>query len=456
MDPRRSLTDTNSSGPSAMSHVAGVGQPPLLPHTTRCSPFHQEIEPNAPSPESIAASPMLISSRNSECGDLPAESDESLQGYGGVSDSGETSRRSTISRMDVAELIRDIEVKNKYPELYKMMMEHRRLSSSENREAAGGGQKESRDDSKETLYKETLELLKRCRKQDKQVRDLNKKCEQLETMNKQIRETYVKIYAKAEQEEEYISNILLKRIQRLKNDKETLAQKYEQEEECLTNDLLRKIQQLQSERDSLEGKVKTEQAVLIDNLLATIRRMESEMASGRKNMDRMRKEKIDQENALEHEQELLFNTLGKQMDQLNNEKRKMQASLQKAYVNGFLEPDEELAEVMMPAPANDMAMSPGSSQVKLPAEITKLRSQLKRAEQLINDMRDKDNQKTNQLRHLEEVIASLVKEKDDMARNVEDMLSRFSGKVDSVAGPFMRPDTMRPPSVPATPKNTDY
>ena len=26
MDPRRSLTDTNSSGPSAMSHVAGIGQ----------------------------------------------------------------------------------------------------------------------------------------------------------------------------------------------------------------------------------------------------------------------------------------------------------------------------------------------------------------------------------------------------------------------------------------------
>lgn len=54
---------------------------------------------------------------------------QSLQGYGGVSDSGETSRRSTISRMDVAELIRDIEVKNKYPELYKMMMVSQKFDS---------------------------------------------------------------------------------------------------------------------------------------------------------------------------------------------------------------------------------------------------------------------------------------------------------------------------------------
>jgi coiled-coil domain-containing protein 6 len=47
--------------------------------------------------------------------------------------------------------------------------------------------------------------------------------------------------AKAEQEEEFISNTLLKKIQTLKKEKEILAQNYEQEEECLTNDLSRKL-----------------------------------------------------------------------------------------------------------------------------------------------------------------------------------------------------------------------
>lgn len=50
--------------------------------------------------------------------------------------------------------------------------------------------------------------------------------------------------AKAEQEEEYISNTLLKKIHALKKEKETLAHHYEREEECLTNDLSRKLDQV--------------------------------------------------------------------------------------------------------------------------------------------------------------------------------------------------------------------
>ena len=50
--------------------------------------------------------------------------------------------------------------------------------------------------------------------------------------------------AKAEQEEEFISNTLLKKIDKLKKEKETLAMNYEQEEEYLTNDLSRKLMQV--------------------------------------------------------------------------------------------------------------------------------------------------------------------------------------------------------------------
>jgi len=48
----------------------------------------------------------------------------------------------------------------------------------------------------------------------------------------------------AEQQEEYISNTLLKKIEALKHEKELLARNYEQEEEFLTNDLSRKLLQV--------------------------------------------------------------------------------------------------------------------------------------------------------------------------------------------------------------------
>ena len=59
-----------------------------------------------------------------------------------------------------------------------------------------------------------------------------------------ILQASVHIQAKAEQEEEFISNTLLKKIQALKKEKENLALNYEQEEECLTNDLSRKLNQV--------------------------------------------------------------------------------------------------------------------------------------------------------------------------------------------------------------------
>ena len=62
--------------------------------------------------------------------------------------------------------------------------------------------------------------------------------------NRNLRQASVHIQAKAEQEEEFISNTLLKKIQALKKEKENLALNYEQEEECLTNDLSRKLNQV--------------------------------------------------------------------------------------------------------------------------------------------------------------------------------------------------------------------
>lgn len=58
--------------------------------------------------------------------------------------------------------------------------------------------------------------------------------------------------ARAEQEEEFISNTLFKKIQALQKEKETLAVNYEKEEEFLTNELSRKLMQVS---DGSKGKI---------------------------------------------------------------------------------------------------------------------------------------------------------------------------------------------------------
>lgn len=57
--------------------------------------------------------------------------------------------------------------------------------------------------------------------------------------------------ARAEQEEEFISNTLFKKIQALQKEKETLAVNYEKEEEFLTNELSRKLMQVSDGKLSL-------------------------------------------------------------------------------------------------------------------------------------------------------------------------------------------------------------
>lgn len=61
--------------------------------------------------------------------------------------------------------------------------------------------------------------------------------------------------ARAEQEEEFISNTLFKKIQALQKEKETLAVNYEKEEEFLTNELSRKLMQVSAESERRLGRL---------------------------------------------------------------------------------------------------------------------------------------------------------------------------------------------------------
>merc|ERR1719510_2557423 len=151
----------------------------------------------------------------------------------------------------------------------------------------------------------------------------------LQEENRNLRQASVHIQAKAEQEEEFISNTLLKKIQALKKEKENLAINYEQEEEYLTNDLTRKLEQLRQEKVQLEHTLEQEQECLVNKLMRRIEKLESETTTKQASLEALRREKVELENTLEQEQEALVNKLWKRMDHLEKEKRALQVRLDK-------------------------------------------------------------------------------------------------------------------------------
>lgn len=150
----------------------------------------------------------------------------------------------------------------------------------------------------------------------------------LQEENKYLRQVSVNIQAKAEQEEEFISNTLLKKIQALKKEQEALAINYEQEEECLTNDLFRKLSQLRQEKVHLEQTLEHEQEALVNKLMRKIEKLEAQTQAKQHNLEQLRREKVELENTLEQEQEALVNKLWKRMDKLEAEKRMLQEKLE--------------------------------------------------------------------------------------------------------------------------------
>lgn len=153
------------------------------------------------------------------------------------------------------------------------------------------------------------------------------RCKQMQEENKCLRQASVSIQAKAEQEEEFISNTLMKKIHTLKKEKEVLAMNYEQEEEYLTNDLSKKLMQLRQEKVNLEQTLEREQEFQVNKLIRRIERLEAEIVSKQLVLEQLRKEKVDLENTLEQEQESLVNRLWIRMEKLETEKRSLQEKL---------------------------------------------------------------------------------------------------------------------------------
>lgn len=196
--------------------------------------------------------------------------------------------------------------------------------------------------------------------------------------------------AKAEQEEEYISNTLLKKIQALKKEKETLAHHYEREEECLTNDLSRKLDQLRQEKCKLEQTLEQEQECLVNKLMRKIEKLEAETLAKQTNLEQLRREMVELENTLEQEQEALVNKLWKRMDKLEAEKRSLQIKL-----------DEPVSD---PTTPRDLSTSNGDTASNLSAHIQTLRSEVTRLRSNLLAAQKETSQKMQQFAQEEKCI----------------------------------------------------
>lgn len=194
--------------------------------------------------------------------------------------------------------------------------------------------------------------------------------------------------AKAEQEEEYISNTLLKKITALKKEKETLAHHYETEEECLTNDLSRKLDQLRQEKCKLEQTLEQEQECLVNKLMRKIEKLEAETLAKQSNLEQLRREMVELENTLEQEQEALVNKLWKRMDKLETEKRSLQIKLDQPVSN----------------PTTLKDLKNGDAATNLSSHIQNLRSEVVRLRSNLAAAQKESNQKTQQFAHEEKCI----------------------------------------------------
>ncbi|ODM88984.1 Coiled-coil domain-containing protein 6 [Orchesella cincta] len=184
---------------------------------------------------------------------------------------------------------------------------------------------------REQLHKRIESLQQQNRVYKVELETYKLRVKALQEENRHLRQASVNIQAKAEQEEEFISNTLLKKIQALKKEKETLAHHYEQEEECLTNDLSRKLNQLRAEKCKLEQTLEQEQECLVNKLMRKIEKLEAETVAKQTNLEQLRREKVELENTLEQEQEALVNRLWKRMDKLEAEKRNLQNKVELGY-----------------------------------------------------------------------------------------------------------------------------
>ncbi|CAO3699568.1 unnamed protein product [Rhizopus microsporus] len=136
------------------------------------------------------------------------------------------------------------------------------------------------------LKSKVKELHSRCLEQEARIKKLEFELEMekghvkiLKHDNKALKQMAVEMNAVAEQEEEFISNKLLKRISGLKKEKSELLLQVEQEEEYMTNMLQKKLNQLQREKIDMENSLEQEQEYIVNKLQKQLDSLRAQQAA---------------------------------------------------------------------------------------------------------------------------------------------------------------------------------
>jgi coiled-coil domain-containing protein 6 len=147
--------------------------------------------------------------------------------------------------------------------------------------------------------------------------------------------------AKVDEEEEFLSNMLMAKVAKVENEKKELALRVEREEEFLTNNLQRRLNALQSEKVALERACETEQELMVNKLQTALESLGREQKTISKERDRLRgdlmrtsieterlkSEKVSIEAALESEEEHVTNVLQGQISLLLKRNRYLERQI---------------------------------------------------------------------------------------------------------------------------------
>mmetsp|Transcript_9143 Transcript_9143/g.23030 ORF Transcript_9143/g.23030 Transcript_9143/m.23030 type:complete len:294 (+) Transcript_9143:328-1209(+) len=195
---------------------------------------------------------------------------------------------------------------------------------------------------KAELEEAKAQLVRETRRANNAIQELRHTKEQNLAVHKQV-----------EQEEEFITNKLMKRLEQLKKEKQILANEVEQEEEFLTNTLQKRLEKVAREKEHMENQLEAEQEYIVNKLQTQVEAlgrekstMQTERMSLQKQVGRLTEsvtklsnEKVRLEQELESEEELIVNRMQRQIDDLLFNYKTLEKALR---ANGIFVPDSEL------------------------------------------------------------------------------------------------------------------
>ncbi|KAJ3326303.1 hypothetical protein HDV06_000179 [Boothiomyces sp. JEL0866] len=114
-----------------------------------------------------------------------------------------------------------------------------------------------------------------------ELHSLHERNQRLLVQNEELKKSMCKIQTSAEEEEEFISNTLLKRIETLQKEKQALLVKVEAEEEKITNQLQKKLNQLQREKVQMEITLEQEQECIVNKLQKQVEELKQNQMKSR-------------------------------------------------------------------------------------------------------------------------------------------------------------------------------